>query len=489
MKTFFLPYQRRWIEDRSPIKIMEKSRQVGISWASAYACVRRSAERDQRLDTWVSSRDAAQAKLFLEDCRAFAGSLSLAAAAIDAPLLPPNQRRSAQSLQLANGPRIHSLSSNPDAQAGKRGARVLDEFALHRDPRQLYAIAQPGLTWGGQLEIISTHRGAQNFFNDLVNEARHGGNPKGVSLHRVTLEDALDQGFLTKLQEKLPAKDPRQAMDAADYFNFVRQSCADEETFRQEYCCVPADDTAAFLPWDLIAAAEYSDHEPWELDLHTHRLISSPVDRAPAISNYRPQPSVHRLPSPDYSPLSPDHRLPSTELHLGVDLARDHDLTVFWLLQTIGDLTLSRKVITLRDTPFSQQEEVLDDFMRLPGLRRVCIDQTGLGRQFAERARERHGSYRVEGITFTPAVKEALAYPVRSAMEDRRLKIPNEKHIRQDLRSIKKEPTAAGNIRFTADHGPYGHADRFWALALALHASTQALPRPHLEKLTRPSHR
>ena len=44
--------------------------------------------------------------------------------------------------------------------------------------------------------------------------------------------------------------------------------------------------------------------------------------------------------------------------------------------------------------------------------------------------------------------------------------------IRADLRSIRKTTTAAGNIRFEADRGPGGHADRFWALALALHAAS-----------------
>ncbi len=50
---------------------------------------------------------------------------------------------------------------------------------------------------------ISTHRGSANFFNELVQEAKHKGNPKNVSLHTVTLQTALDEGFLYKLQCKL----------------------------------------------------------------------------------------------------------------------------------------------------------------------------------------------------------------------------------------------------------------------------------------------
>ena len=34
--------------------------------------------------------------------------------------------------------------------------------------------------------------------------------------------------------------------------------------------------------------------------------------------------------------------------------------------------------------------------------------------------------------------------------------------------------TAAGNVRYLADRDDAGHADRFWALALALHAGSSA---------------
>jgi hypothetical protein len=54
-------------------------------------------------------------------------------------------------------------------------------------------------------------------------------------------------------------------------------------------------------------------------------------------------------------------------------------------------------------------------------------------------------------------------------MEDRALRIPYDPVIRADLRSVTKQ-TTAGNIRFTAERTTDGHADRFWALALAVHA-------------------
>lgn len=144
----FLPFQSAWIKDNSRLKLMEKSRQIGLSWSSAYACVERTAAQSAQHDQWVSSRDDLQARLFIEDCKLWAGVMNMAAKDLGEVVLDEKARLSAYVLEFANGKRIHSMSSNPDAQAGKRGGRVLDEFALHPDPRKLWSIAYPGAaTW------------------------------------------------------------------------------------------------------------------------------------------------------------------------------------------------------------------------------------------------------------------------------------------------------------------------------------------------------
>lgn len=423
----FLPYQSRWINDASRLKLGEKSRQIGWSWTSAYACVRRTGLQGAKNDQWVSSRDDLQARLFVEDCKLFAGVVQLAADDLGEVIVDQNQRQTAYVLQFANGRRIHSMSSNPDAQAGKRGGRVLDEFALHPDPRKLWSIAYPGITWGGALEVISTHRGSHNFFNQLVREIKENGNPKKISLHTVTLQDALEQGLLWKLQQKLSADDERQAMDEAAYFDFVRAGCADEESFQQEYMCRPADDDVAFLEYDLIAACEYPQGASWQL-------------------------------------------AEGRELYAGIDVGRKKDLTVLWVVERLGDVLYTRHVEALRNMPKPLQEAILWPW--IARCRRTCFDYTGLGIGWGDDAVHRFGAARVENVTFTPKVKEALAYPVRGRMQDRTLRIPYDPNIRADLRSVTKQTTAAGNIRFTAERTPDGHADRFWALALAVHAAS-----------------
>lgn len=265
----FLPYQWRWITDRSAIKIMEKSRQIGISWATSYDVVRQQSLAATKLDSWISSRDEIQARLFLQDCKKFSGLLNVVASEISEKIykLSESESITAFEMSFANKTVIHSMSSNPDAQAGKRGTRVLDEFALHKNPKLLYSIALPGITWGGQMAIVSTHRGKHNFFNKLIEEVRNGGNKKRVCLHRVSLQDALDQGFLWVLQQKLPEADARQEMKEADYFDYVRSQCADEESFSQEYMCVPADESSVFITSDLFDAVVYGLGEDWHKPL------------------------------------------------------------------------------------------------------------------------------------------------------------------------------------------------------------------------------
>ena len=447
--AFMLGYQDRWIRDESLMKLMEKGRRIGVSYCSAYEDVRRHAKATNTLQTWVSSRDELTARQYVRDCIGFARLLHVAAGDVGEAVLIDDKgnKHSAHVIPFANGFPLHSLSSNPDAFAGRGGYVKLDEFALRQDPGMVYGIAGPTIDWGGKLGIISTHRGSHNYFNTLIREIVEKGNPKRFSHHRVTLEDALNEGLLYKLQTKFADGDPRLDMDEADYFNYQRSRARDEETFQQEYMCVPADDASAFIEYALLDQCRYAAGEEWEWSL---------ADAEAA-------------------------RARGAEIYYGLDIGRVSDLTSLVILEKVAGRYYVRKRIDLKKVSFSDQEARLYPWMAL--CRRGCIDKTGLGMQFAERAAQRFGASRAEGVTFTPAVKEDLAYPVRSAFEDGAILIGfDDDELVGDIRAIRKETTASGNVRFAADRGEGGHADRFWALALAIHAGkssgTPVLPRP-----------
>ncbi|MBQ7568189.1 hypothetical protein IJT17_05215, partial [bacterium] len=117
---------------------------------------------------------------------------------------------------------------------------------------------------------------------------------------------------------------------------------------------------------------------------------------------------------------------------------------------------------------------LLFDILKMPCVRRCCIDASGLGMNLAEDAQTAFGQYKVEGITFSAPVKAELATNLRIAFEDHTVQIPALRELRDDLHSIKRVVTIAGNVRFDAQRSETdGHADRFWALSLAVHAAKE----------------
>lgn len=464
--TFLLPYQTRWVQDRSLVRLMEKSRRIGISYATAYDEVRQHSQKGNKIDTWFSSRDDLTAREFIIYCQKFAGVLNLAAKSFDSEILFNDGKNvaTASILRFATGQRINSVSSNPDVFAGKGGNVGLDEFAVRQDPRNVYDIASPTIDWGGRLSIISTHRGAGNFFNRLIQDEQSGDPRKmrGISLHKVTLTKALEEGFLWKLQTVLPESDPRMEMDEGDYYDYQRSRMSSEERFLQEYECEPEDEASVFLPYDLLQGSFYPAAE----DL---------VEHTETTKDFRGKKGRIRYLLPrGVKPSGMTEYLKSLDaLYHGKDVARKQDLSVDIFGEKKDGLLLTRAVVEFDRVAFSRQEAVLYPVM--PKVARSCVDSTGIGEQFAERCAEKFGDWRVEAINFTLATKEMLAGPVRTLFEDRAARIPEDERFIGDLRMIEKE-TIGDRVRYVAtddDDEADSHADRFWAFALMNHAAKQ----------------
>jgi len=185
---------------------------------------------------------------------------------------------------------------------------------------------------------------------------------------------------------------------------------------------------------------------------------------------------------------------------MGIDIGRRHDRTVFWVDCVTTDvgavrepplqprvIAVTRMVRTFSNTPFAEQlafaRELLSirrvlGAVREPPLqgdfliRRACIDSTGMGAPLAESLQQEFGP-RVEPVTFTAAVKEDMAYRVRRRMEERLDLIPDAPQIARAFSAMKKLVTLSGNTRFDAERTDQGHADEFWAKALADLAAEQ----------------
>ena len=419
---YFTKSQREWIEDTSALKVIQKSRQIGISHADDYHSVILASKPNAKLDVFITSRDEVQAKLSLVNCRDWARALHVGAVDLGEIVFDRGNNISAYVLQFANGRRIYSLSSNPNALAGKSGHVKIDEFALHQDQRLLYRVAKPVTTWGGTLSIISTHRGVATVFNEIIREIQENGNRMGWSLHTVPIQKAVEEGLVERINQKSGRNETRE-----EFLARIRAECIDEEQWLQEYCCKPADESSAFLGYDVMQPCEADCMKDFDY--------------------------IVRCTSPIY---------------IGMDFARYRNLTVIDVGELIGDVMWDRMRIELQNTPYAEQEDQLYRLLALPQVRRACLDAGSWGNQLAERARLRFG-WKAEAVTMTAANKEQMAYGLRAAFEDRRLRIDRDPKLRADLRGIKKEVTASGNIRLDGSCDD-SHCDRFWAKALRQHA-------------------
>jgi phage FluMu gp28-like protein len=428
---FFYKSQADWIWDQSPLSICEKGRQLGFSYAHSYKVVKRAALEGAK-DEWVMSRDEIQAKQFVLYCKRWANVLKYAAEDLGEQVFDAANGKAVavQVLRFASGACIYALSSNPDAIVGKTGHVTLDEFALHKNQRELYAVAKPVTQWGGSLSIISTHRGVGTVFNQIITDIKEGrkledqNSPRAKfarawSLHTVPVQKAVEEGLVEKINKVSGRNETREA-----WLERQRAECIDEEQWLQEYCCIPADEASAFLSYDLINSCE----------------------EANCLKDF-------------------DYLLDcKNPLYVGCDVARKVDLFVIDVGEKVGDVVWDRLRIELQGKKFGELEYELHRILTLPQVKRACLDASGLGMQLAERAVDRFG-YKVEPITFTAPVKEELAFGLRAAFEDRKLRIPRDDKLRADLRGIKKEVSLSGNIRFVGESED-SHCDRFWAKAL-----------------------
>lgn len=160
------------------------------------------------------------------------------------------------------------------------------------------------------------------------------------------------------------------------------------------------------------------------------------------------------------------HALSHEALRAGYDIGRKIDLSVliaFALRE--GKHTLATYE-TFRKASFDAQRTALGDFLETHQGAMIKIDATGIGADLAETMHKRYKKRATE-VLFTAPSKERMALNLKKAFEDGRVRIPNDPLLIADLHAIKRKAGARGFL-YDADRNEHGHADRFWATALAL---------------------
>ncbi len=422
LREILLPYQYDWVNDASRFKIGLWSRQTGKSFATAAEAVIHCLLNPGTL--WVVlSAGERQALEWMLKAKSWAEAVKLALAAYNETRADGNALMTRAEIIFANKSRIIAIPANPDTARGYSANLVLDEFAIHEKPWDIWAAIYPSITnpLSGQkkLRIVSTPKGMGNKFADLWHKN------DSYSKHKVTIEDAVRLGLPVNLAE-------------------LRAGVDDPDIWAQEYLCEFIDTTSVLLTYEAITACEVP-----KLDLST-------------------------VPS-------------DAPLYIGMDIGRSKDLSVIEVGAKVNGILHRCREEVLRRKPFNEQLDILCSIASDRRVHRVAIDATGIGAMLAEEARRRLGG-KVEGITFTAKTKGEIYAAMRRAFDDKTIRIPADRDLREDLHAVQRNVSSTGTISYRAPRNEDGHSDRSSGIALMLYAASKKgcafLPTPFNRRST-----
>jgi phage FluMu gp28-like protein len=474
-----LPYQATTLglleEVSTRVLFVEKSRRVGLTWALAsYAVLRAARARGAGgMDVYYISYAQAMTRDFVSDCADWARAFNHGAMQIEEYLWDDSDSSGERHIQafrikFASGFEINGLSSAPRSLRGKQGVVIIDEAAFVDDLKELLKAAMALLMWGGQVIVCSTHNGAENEFNLVIQDILGGRRP--YKHQRIDLDQALLQGLFERicLRNGWPWTAEREAEWRADLIADYGDG-ADEELY-----CIPSMGSGSWLTGPLIEARMTSDAPVIRLELPGDYLQRSELERKGLVAD--------TLAEIDEALAELDLRL---RYALGFDFARVADLSVVKLL-AIDKLLVRRSALTveMRNVPGDEQKLIVRKILRHVRHRLVgaAFDATGMGwtvaedmgREFGLRD-DSDGSGLVWAIKFTEDWYRIHMPPLKVAFEDDAISISRDLEHLSDLRSVKlvrgipRVPAAREGSGAKKRHGDYAIA-----LALAHFASRQA---------------
>jgi phage FluMu gp28-like protein len=153
---------------------------------------------------------------------------------------------------------------------------------------------------------------------------------------------------------------------------------------------------------------------------------------------------------------------------IGVDIGRRHDLTAIAIFEEVNGVNILRCVETHFDKKYDWQLGRLKEIIKNYTVKSLLIDATGLGNNLAENLVDEFGAV-VKPIMFDNEVKQQMVIGLKELMHNGKIKFPNDPHLINNFSVIQRQYSAAGYLKFDSKRDSVvGHADLFWAVALAL---------------------
>ncbi|MGE1004201.1 hypothetical protein [Ralstonia pseudosolanacearum] len=461
-------YQQRWVADKSPLKVIEKSRRTGLTWGEAADNVLTAASNRSAggQNVYYIAYNQDMTIEYIQACAMWARAFNHAASEIEEGFWEDDEDdKHIKTFTIrfpASGFRIVALTSRPSNLRGRQGTIVIDEAAFHDQLDELLKAALAMLIWGGRVRVISTHNGAENPFNELVEDIRAG--KRRGTVHRVTFKEAVADGLYHRVCLRLGKEwtASEEVVWMADVYAFYGDGA------EEELDCVPANSGGAWLSRALIESRMSADTPVLRWECKTGFELLSDHIRAAECRDWL---------EAGLAPLLAT--LPADAISFnGEDFGRTGDLTVHVpLIQTQNLVRRVPFLVELRNVPFRQQEQVAFYLLdRLPRFTGGAFDARGNGQFLAEVAMQRYGVSRIQQVMLSESWYREHMPPVKAALEDGTLDgLPKDADVLADLRAVQviKGVPRIPESRTTGEDKGKRHGDAAVAVALAYFASRE----------------
>jgi phage FluMu gp28-like protein len=434
------PYQLAFWRNRARLRWVVKGRQVGFSFAIALEALARCHLRDGYTAVIISYNlaDATEKilvarQVYEELPRAFQKKL-----VTDAKTeLAFESNRPTRALS-----RIISVPSKPPR--GKHGDLFLDELAHYTSDRTVYTGSTALILRSptAQLTGCSTPLGRRGVFWEIATEEirRYPGHSRQVVpwwLSRFMCRDV-----------------KRAALDAPAMATADRVAAFGRANIKEQFESLPLDN---FIEEFECAFLSESDDSPFPYEL----ILPCTSDEL------RLADDVADLPAP------------RGRLVAGFDVGRLRDKAALAVFDVVEGRHHCRMLRTFTNVPFDAQEGELRRLLTIAPIARLSIDQTGIGMHLAENlARD---FPQVEPEWSTNPAKEIWVTDLKLLFQRRDIALPKDRKLVGEIHSIKKRVLPSGKVSYDAERTAAGHADRFWAIALACHKERGPEPRRRAE--------
>lgn len=368
----------------------------------------------------------------------------------------------------ANGKTTSRLISMPcRPPRGKGGDISLDEFGifLPNMSKQVYTAALYVISRGGSIEVGSTPLGCVGRFYEICTDKK-----KYPAYQRFNVpwwfSTALCKDVETAVRSAhLMNTAERVELFATDTLKEIFNNDVLED-FQQECECMFIDSAESYITLEEIYGCTPGMNNDIQLEENTELYESGALEELYFNKELKIYNSVDDMCTMPYEPEK------DGVLYIGYDIAKKRDATSIFVL---GKLPNGIKKVygyeELRAKDFEFQINCIRKLIKSLPVRRVCLDSTGMGMPICERLEKEFGS-KVEGIIFNSDIKEEMAQNVKIGLQRKEFILPNDKNLHHQIHSIRRISTTGGHFRYDADRDENGHADSFWAFALANHACT-----------------